>query len=107
MLHTGMRPGEALGIRWEDVDLENSQLSISGTLKEHRLVSPDGKGTVQLIRNQPKTKSSQRVLPISKALGDVLIRQEMRQAILEGEKPEYVIATSRGTATSLSNLRKT
>lgn len=107
MLHTGMRPGEALGIRWEDVDLENSQLSISGTLKEHRLVSPDGKGTVQLIRNQPKTKSSQRMLPISQALGDVLIRQEMRQAILEGDKPEYVIATGKGTPTSLSNLRKT
>jgi integrase len=106
MLHTGMRPGEALGMRWEDIDLENSKLTISGTLKEHRLVSPDGKGTVTLIRNQPKTKSSQRVLPISQALEDVLIRQEMRQFTFESGKPEYLIATQNGSPTSLSNLRK-
>ena len=106
MLHTGMRPGEALAIRWEDVDLNKSEVNITGTLKEHRIVGPDGKGTVQLIRNEPKTRSSQRILPISPALLDVLERQEMRQSVFEGGKPEYLIATNKGTPTSLSNLRK-
>ena len=106
MLHTGVRPGEALGIRWEDVDFGNSQISITGTLKEHRQVSPDGKGTIQLIRNEPKTKSSKRVLPMSKALEDVLIRQEIRQSTFDQGKPKFVISTKNGTATSLSNLRK-
>ena len=106
MIHTGMRPGEALAIRWEDIDLEKSQINITGTLKEHRMVSPDGKGVVELIRNEPKTKSSQRTLPITQALQDVLVRQEMRQSVFEGGKPEYLIATSKGTPTSLSNLRK-
>jgi integrase len=106
MLHTGMRPGEALAIRWEDIDLEKLEVNITGTLKEHRVLSPDGKGVVELIRNEPKTKSSQRTLPISPALLDVLERQEMRQSVFEGGKPEYLIATSKGTPTSLSNLRK-
>ena len=106
MLHTGMRPGEALAIRWEDIDLAKAEVNITGTLKEHRILSPDGKGIVQLIRNEPKTKSSQRTLPISPALQDVIIRQEIRQSVREGGRPKYLIATDSGKPTSLSNLRK-
>jgi integrase len=68
MLHTGMRPGEALGMRWEDIDFENAELHVTGTLKEHRIVGPDGRGFVRLERNEPKTKASRRILPISEAL---------------------------------------
>jgi len=112
MIHTGMRPGEALGLRWEDVDTPSQRLSVTGTLKEARLLTPSGEGVVRLIRNEPKTAASRRILPISEALAESLERQHMRQSLqrmLSGDKWEetgYVLTTSVGTPYSLSNLRK-
>jgi integrase len=112
MIHTGMRPGEALGLRWEDVDLANKRLSITGTLKEARLLTPSGVGVVQQIRNEPKTTASRRKLPIDEALAESLSRQLMRQSLhrmISGDKWKetgYVLTTSVGTPYSLSNLRK-
>ncbi len=112
MIHTGMRPGEALGLLWQDVDLTNRRLSITGTLKEARLLTPSGAGVVQLIRNDPKTAASRRELPISDALAESLGRQQMRrsmhQMVSDGEWKDtgYVLTTSVGTPYFLSNLRK-
>ena len=38
-LHTGLRQGELLGLRWDDVDLEGGRLSVRRSLKvtNHRL----------------------------------------------------------------------
>lgn len=112
MVHTGMRPGEALGLLWKDVDLANRRLSITGTLKEARLLTPSGAGVVQLIRNDPKTASSCRDIPISDALAESLGRQQMRQSmhqmVSEGKWKDtgYVLTTSVGTPYYLGNLRK-
>lgn len=112
MIHTGMRPGEALGLRWEDVDTASQRLSITGTLKEARLLTPSGAGVVQLVRNEPKTAASRRILPISEALAESLERQQMRQSLQrmlsgdEWKQTGYVLTTSVGTPYSLSNLRK-
>ena len=35
-----MRPGEAFGLRWEDINPEKVQLLIIGTLKQERGISP-------------------------------------------------------------------
>ena len=104
-----MRPGEALGMLWNDIDFEKKQLQITGTLKEHRMINQDGRGIVVLERNEPKTQSSKRTLPISEALHDVLLRQRMRGDLIElttGIYPKYVISTSTGRPISLANLRK-
>jgi integrase len=112
MLHTGMRPGEALGLRWEDVDFEHRMIQIGGTLKDARLLMPDGQAVVRKIRNDPKTKESFRKLPVTDALTESLVRQQMRQNVCEmtsGNRwvgSEYVVTTTVGTPYSLSNLRK-
>lgn len=112
MLHTGLRPGEALGLRWEDVDLDSRQLRVTGTLKESRLLMPDGSGVVRLIRNEPKTASSYRSLPISDALYAALERQKMLQSIQKltaeskWQESGYVLTSSVGTPISGSNFRK-
>ncbi|RIH85391.1 putative defective protein IntQ [Calidithermus terrae] len=54
MLNMGLRVGEALGLKWEDLDLEKALLVIRRTHSHGR-------------ENEPKTPSSCRVLPIPHA----------------------------------------
>ena len=112
MLHLGLRPGEAIGLRWEDIDLTKRTLTITGTLTDVQVFMPDGQGVVRQVRNDPKTAASRRILPIDDALAASLDRQQMRQAVQQvsaGERWKdtgYVFTTSVGTPFSLSNLRK-
>ncbi len=48
-VHTGMRQGELLGLKWEDVDLDNSTVRVRRTLTR--------KGTIYVL-GEPKTKKS-------------------------------------------------
>jgi integrase len=52
---TGMRRGEALGLRWSDVDLERAQLSVRQTLV------PVG---ARIVISQPKTARGRRVVAL-------------------------------------------
>ena len=112
MMHTGMRPGEVLGLRWQDVDIHSSTLFVSGTLKQARRITPSGQGVVRIERNEPKTLSSRRPITISTELHQALERQKMYQSLAKITNEEnwvesgYVITTQVGTPMSLSNLRK-
>jgi integrase len=112
MLHSGVRPGEALGLRWIDIDFDKQIFKVTGTLKESRLIMPNGQGVVRLVRNEPKTASSRRPLPIDDALNAALTRQQMLQEIQritagdQWEETGYVVTTSVGTPWSANNLRK-
>lgn len=55
-LNLGLRQGEALGLRWSDVDLDAGTLTI-----ERTLVRSPGKG---LVFGTPKSKASRRVIPL-------------------------------------------
>jgi integrase len=60
---TGLRKGEALALRWPDVDLSGAKLSVRGTLSR-----VDG----GLVVTEPKTESSRRELPLSPAVVSML-----------------------------------
>ena len=110
MMHTGMRPGEVLGLRWKDID--GSSLCVTGTLKQARRITPSGQGVVRMERNEPKTLASRRPITISQELSQALDRQKMYESlarITAGQnwaESGYVITTQVGTPVSLSNLRK-
>ena len=112
MMHTGMRPGEVLGLRWRDIDEACSSLSVTGTLKQARRITPGGQGVVRIERNEPKTSASKRPITISSELSQALERQKMYESlarITAGQnwiESGYVITTIVGTPVSLSNLRK-
>ena len=69
MLEEGLRVGEALALRWEDVLWSKRALSVKGTLV--RLSRTAG---VTFVQNSPKSKSSKRTIPLSEKAHDVLER---------------------------------
>jgi integrase len=69
-LHTGLRQGELLGLKWADVDLTGRRLSVRRALK----VTDHG-----LDFGPPKNKASRRSVPLSKTAVAVLRAHRTRQ----------------------------
>ncbi|KPV53876.1 hypothetical protein SE17_07055, partial [Kouleothrix aurantiaca] len=61
-LSLGLRRGEVLALRWEDIDFEQRQLRVSGSVRRSGGV---------LMRRAPKTQSSIRTLPLPTILLNV------------------------------------
>ena len=69
-VHTGLRQGELLGLKWEDVDLESGSLHVKRTLTTAR-------GGPRLAA--PKTKGSRRRVSLTKGAVDALRAHLARQ----------------------------
>ena len=61
MLGSGLRVGEATGLRWEDVDLEQGIISVNHTLVYYN----DTDNGCYFGVNTPKTKAGQRLIPMT------------------------------------------
>lgn len=72
-LYSGMRIGEICALKWADVDTENSQISVNRTVLRIRNTQARGKQPKTIIvTGTPKTESSQRTIPVPKAIGRLL-----------------------------------
>lgn len=88
-LYTGLRIGELLALRWNDIDFEKNILSVTKTCH-------DGNENGEHVRiiDSPKTEKSRRQIPLSKTL--VKILKEMKKiskcefVIADGEKPIFI-----------------
>jgi len=67
---TGMRRGEAIGLRWSDVDLENARLSV------RRALIPTNR---EVVVSEPKTAKGRRVIALDLGTIEVLKDQAARQ----------------------------
>jgi integrase len=80
-LFAGLRRGELMALRWEDVDLAASVIRVER--------SYDDKGRVEI---EPKSHAGQRTIPIVGALRDVLVDHKARQGrdrgLVFGSGPE-------------------
>jgi len=72
VLALGLRKGEALALRWEDVDVDEGTITIRGTLKSR-------KGGGWYV-DTPKTSRSERVLPLIDSVREALIERRAIQA---------------------------
>jgi integrase len=100
LLGTGLRRSELLGLRWEDVDLENGLLYIRRGLVEGRKVAP-------LIVQEPKTDKSRRVIPLPKLLVKALARHRERLLLEENFQSDGpVICNTKGKPLFPSNLNR-
>jgi integrase len=98
-VHCGLRQGELLGLRWNDVDLE------AGTLQVRRTLS-NGEFTT------PKTAKSRRTVNLTPTAVDALKRhserqaQEMMRANTLNQDQGLVFASMVGTPLSRRNLTR-
>lgn len=88
-IFTGMRVGEILGLRWQDVDFQAEQLQISQSLYRGSFGSP-------------KTKASKRMLPLPGAVLEELALHYRRSQKRDG--PDLVFLSRKGTPFSDTNL---
>lgn len=72
-VNTGMRQGELIGLKWEDVDFDKKRIEVK------RQIQRTDEG---LVFKKTKTKAGNRVIPIT----DDVIRELKRQKIRQNEK---------------------
>ena len=69
-LAVGLRQGEALGLRWQDINLEASTLTVAVTLQKH-----DG----VLVLTEPKTDKSRRTIKLPDICAEALRDHQLSQ----------------------------
>jgi integrase len=102
-LHTGLRQGELLALRWEDVDIEEKTLIV------RRTTTKDGG---KLLIGPTKTAKGRRTVKLTRDAAEALREHLTRQLEeIDGLGDYYqpgglVFATMKGTLLNPSNLRK-
>jgi integrase len=112
LIRTGMRRGEALALRWNDLEVADDggwELNVNKQLQAVRIRAKDGNYTRKLEVNPPKTSAGIRKVPISvdyaKELGELQL-----QDILSGRastKDDLIFHTASGLPYDPDNVTKT
>jgi integrase len=76
-LSLGLRRGEVLGLRWQDIDLDGLTLRVEQTVQRIRAKIA---GTAGFVASEPKTDRSRRTLALPAMLVPLLKRHRARQA---------------------------
>lgn len=111
-LCTGMRLGELLGLKWEDIDFKEKQLHVMRNLR--KVKDPDNsEERWHLEFGTLKTEASRRTIPLNdtaiKLLHDVR-RQQLQSKLKAGsayENNDLVFATQLGRPLDPTNMRRT
>ncbi len=107
-LTLGLREGELLGLRWQDIDLDERTLTVNQTVQ--RIRSETENTTSSLEFCEPKTNGSRRTLSVSGTLVSILKAHRLSQykarliAGSEWSDNGLVFTTSIGTPIEKSNL---
>lgn len=113
MLFTGMRIGECLGLRWSDIDLINNTIKIDNTISTviNRDSDADGssenkKRKTKMIDTSPKTKKSNRTIPINNTAREAILSIRNRTRT-EMSPNSYVVVTKTGKLCNARNISRT
>lgn len=101
-LMLGLRPGELLGLCWQDIDFENGILRVTRALRRER---------GELILGEQKTAGSRRALVMPTPVSESLRLHRTQQAAEKlaapaWESDELVFTTTIGTPLDPSNVRR-
>ena len=98
ILQTGVRTGEMVGLKWEDLDFENGFIHISRTM-EYRPADDEWRV------GPTKTNSGCRDIPMTQACRNLLLRLKMEKDLgryVEPEFKDFVFINRKGTPTKNS-----
>ena len=80
-LCTGLRMGELLALKWEDIDFSTAQLHVRRTINRlAKYEAHDGENKTEIVFGTPKTKNSRRTIPLTRTMADELTRWKQQQA---------------------------
>ncbi|MBR6223224.1 MAG: site-specific integrase [Lachnospiraceae bacterium] len=98
ILNTGVRTGEMIGLKWEDIDFDRGIISIRRTM-EYRY------STQEWRIGPPKTKNGYRDIPITKECRKMLMELKSKLELgkfVEDEYRDFVFINSKGMPTKNS-----
>ena len=110
LARTGIRIGEALGLKWKDVDFENRSLTVDNTIStvKNRKKKDDTDKKRLIVDSDPKTEKSVRKVRLSnKAV--TAFKNVKAQNISYGlsvNPDDYVIQSQKGSIGSSRNVRR-
>ena len=86
LLETGMRIGEPTSLAWQDIDFEHEIIHIQRTLVYY---CRDGKS--EYVMHRPKTRNSERMIPMMEKTKEALLSEKQKQ-IEESNESSMVIS---------------
>lgn len=100
LLKSGCRIGEATALTWFDVNFNKKEININKTVTR-----TSGKNFE--ISSTPKTSSSNRTIPLTPELEEILLDQKEKAAMLFGALNTIVFPNSRGTTANYNAVNVT
>ena len=98
LLYTGLRIGELLALKWENVDLVNKRIRVSGNLKQVKSRGKDTSNYV-VVEQSPKTKSGNRIVPLANKAIEALTYLQAHK-----HSDKFVVASKTGKSISARNI---
>lgn len=98
VLQTGLRTGEMMGLKWQDIDFTNRRIHIRRTL-EFRY------GYQEFREGEPKSRSSVRTIPITQCVYDLLKEKEKQRktrVVCDIRYADFVFLNRKGAPTKNS-----
>lgn len=76
VLYGGLRIGELCALKWKDFNPESGTIRTNKTLIRIQNVTSDSQEKTKIMIGQPKTESSNRLIPLSSFLTELLIKHQ-------------------------------
>jgi len=111
-LGTGLRRGELLALKWNNIDTKNLLLSVEKSISQISVVDKDGKRNYKTIEQTPKSLNSIRKVPIPENLIPIFKEQKKIKKIdklkagLSYEENDYVFTTESGKILNGRNMAR-
>ena len=108
--YSGLRIGELLGLRWQDIDFENKIISVEHSITQYIEYNDEGERiSKKTILSDTKTRSSKAKLPMSNALLETLLdwkKIQKEKAAKFVKDKSFVFCNEQGEMRSYYGTRK-
>ncbi|ADZ83130.1 tyrosine-type recombinase/integrase [Cellulosilyticum lentocellum] len=102
-LHTGMRVGEIMALKWHNVDLIDHMIHVKESSRLVKEYDSEGNGEDKVITKSPKTKAGIRDIPIHPSLSEELTAYKAEH---NGQDDDYVFKNSKGNQIKYDSIAK-